>query len=119
MATCALGIASAAGSRYPGRMIVVAGTVRIRPEQRAEAVRVALAMERATRAEPGCIAYRFSSALDDPDTFLICEEWESEDALAAHFASDHMRVFQQHLPALVAGRAEVWRFDASAKTRMM
>ena len=39
-------------------MIVVAGTVRVRPERREEGVRLALEMAEATRAEAGCLAYR-------------------------------------------------------------
>src|SRR6185503_126047 len=41
-------------------MIVIAGTVRIRPERRDDAIRHALAMAEASRAEAGCVAYRFS-----------------------------------------------------------
>jgi quinol monooxygenase YgiN len=100
-------------------MIVIAGTVHVRADRRAEAVRVALEMARATAGEPGCVAYRFSSALDDPDTFLLFEEWESEAALTLHFASDHMRAFQAAMPSLVAGGLEIWRYDGGSKQRMM
>lgn len=99
-------------------MIVIAGSVPIRPDRRDEAVRVALAMAEATRAEPGCVTYRFSADLADPDTFLIFEEWASEEALVAHFGSAHMRTFLERIPGLVAGPTQLHRYQASDKTAM-
>ena len=99
-------------------MIVIAGSVAIKPEQRDEAARVALAMARASQAEAGCATYRFSADLDDPNTFHIFEEWESEDALARHFATDHMRVFREHIPRMVAGPLRIVRYAVASKTAM-
>ena len=99
-------------------MIVIAGSVVIRPEQREEATRAALAMACATQGEPGCVAYRFSADLADPNTFLVFEEWESEDALARHFQSEHMRVFRERIPALVAGPPRIQRYTVAGKTAM-
>ena len=99
-------------------MIVIAGSVTIRPDRREEAVRAALAMARATQAEAGCVAYRFAADLVDPNTFLIFEEWESEDALARHFESAHMRVFREQIPALVGGPPSIQRYTVAAKTAM-
>ena len=99
-------------------MIVIAGSVPIRPEHREEAVRVALTMARATQAEAGCVTYRFSADLADPNTFLLFEEWESEEALARHFESDHMRVFREQVPRFVAGPPRIERFAVTGKTAM-
>jgi quinol monooxygenase YgiN len=100
-------------------MIVIAGSVRVRPERRAEAIRVAVEMARATRQEPGCRHYRFSSDLEDPDLFLLFEEWESADALTRHFATEHMRVFQQNLPDILGGPADIHRYEVGASSKMM
>jgi quinol monooxygenase YgiN len=97
-------------------MILVAGTVKVRRESRDEAVRLALVMAAATRAEKGCRRYAFHAALDDPDTFFIFEEWESEEALARHFETEHMAAFRRELPRLVAGAPAITRYvvqDAS------
>ena len=72
-------------------MIVIAGTVTIRPGKRDAAIRVAQTMVKATQAEPGCVRYQFYADLDDPHTFFLFEEWGSEEALARHFASEHMK----------------------------
>ena len=100
-------------------MIVVAGSVPVRPDRRDEAVRVALTMAEATRAEKGCLSYRFYADLADPNTFLIFEEWESDEALATHFATEHMRVFREALPGLVGGAPAIHRYVVSEKVRMM
>ena len=95
-------------------MIVIAGSVSIRPEKRAEAIRAALDMARATRAEPGCHAYRFSADLDDPNLMYIFEEWEDDAALARHFQTPHMAAFRKLLPAIVAAPGTITRYSVSA-----
>jgi quinol monooxygenase YgiN len=99
-------------------VIVVAGTVSIRPERREEAVAVAREMARATRAEPGCISYRFYADLEDPTTFFVFEEWESEAALGRHFETEHMRVFQSRLPGLLAGAMGIKRYVVGSASAM-
>ena len=99
-------------------MIVIAGSVPIRPEARADAIDAALAMARATQAEPGCSSYRFSADLADPNTFLIFEDWASEEALAAHFASPHMRTFREQIPRFVAGPPRLFRYAVGDRTAM-
>ena len=66
-------------------MIVIAGTIPIKPERREEAKQLALQMAAATHAEAGCLTYQFYADLADPNTFFIFEEWESEEALQRHF----------------------------------
>lgn len=99
-------------------MIVVAGTVTIRPGKREDAARLAETMARATRAEAGCRHYRFYADLDDPHTFFVFEEWESEEALARHFQTEHMKVFRQHLPDLIVGAPAIRRYAVSAAAAM-
>jgi len=100
-------------------MLVIAGIVKVRPELRAEAVKEALEMARATQAEAGCKAYRFSADLEDPNTFLLFEEWENEEALARHFQSAHMAKFNAAAPRLMGGAPSFNRYDVSAKVKMM
>ena len=94
-------------------MIVVAGTVRIVPHRREEAVRLALWMSTQTEAEAGCLGYRFYSALHDQDTILIFERWDSDAALQAHFQTPHMGEFSRQLGPLLAGQPEIVRYTVS------
>lgn len=91
-------------------MIVIAGTVKVREDRREQAVAAALRLAEATRREPGCIDYRFSSDLADPTVFLIFEEWESEEALAKHFRTEHLQAFRAEMPGLVAEAPAIRRY---------
>ncbi len=91
-------------------MIVVAGSIQIKPESRSEALSLALWMMEKTNAEQGCISYRFSSALEDENTILVFEEWELDEHLKAHFQAPHMAEFNAQLKNLVAGRSSVKRY---------
>ncbi|MBI3303136.1 MAG: antibiotic biosynthesis monooxygenase [Deltaproteobacteria bacterium] len=91
-------------------MIVIAGTIPIKPEHREEAKQLVLQMAAATCAEAGCLTYHFYTDLADPNTFFIFEEWESEDALARHFQTDHMKQFQQQAPKLLAGKVNAKKY---------
>ncbi len=50
-------------------------------------------MEEETRKESGCLAYAFSVDVSAPTTLRMFERWESMDALAAHFKTQHMAAF--------------------------
>lgn len=100
-------------------MIVIAGIIRVKPDKREEAVRVALEMAAATEAETGCVSYRFWGDLREPGTFFLFEEWESDEALALHFQTAHMAEFQQQVPHLLAGPLEIKRYAVSSVAPMM
>ena len=85
-------------------MLVIAGTIPVKAEHREEAIKLARMMEEATRQEPGCFAYTFYADRDDPNTFFIFEEWESDEALAKHLQTDHMKQFQQIAQNILAGK---------------
>lgn len=74
-------------------MIVISGTIPVKPEMKEEATQLALEMQKATCAEQGCRTYRFSFDLAEPNTMCIFEEWESEEALGSHFKTEHMKKF--------------------------
>lgn len=80
--------------------LVISVTVHIDPAKREEAFAAAIEVQRATRAEPGCIAYTFSADLEDPSKVHVFERWASEEALEAHFTAPHMAVFQKKLGGL-------------------
>ncbi len=99
-------------------MIVIAGSVKVKPERREQALAAARRMMDATRAEPGCRAYRFSADLVDPTLVHVFEEWESAEALAQHFASPHMAEFQRVLPEVLGGGLDFRRYTVTAVDAM-
>jgi len=56
----------------------------------AEAVRI-LAVE--SRREPGCVSYIPHHSEDDPNTIVIYEQYQDEQALAAHRDSAHFKKY--------------------------
>ncbi len=97
-------------------MLVIIGRVAIKPERREEGVKAALEMVAASQAEAGCISYDFYADLQDPNSFFAFEQWESEEALRIHFATDHMKTFQGKLAEVIAGRVEVKRYNVASIT---
>ncbi|MEM7077782.1 MAG: putative quinol monooxygenase [Pseudomonadota bacterium] len=91
-------------------MIIVHGLIPIKPDSRDEALKMARHMAQATRLEAGCVSYDFYVGLSDPNTLMLFQEWESLDALSAHFQTQHMEEFLQGLPNVVAGEITTRRF---------
>ena len=100
-------------------MLVIAGTIKVKPETRAEAVQAAIKMAKATQQEAGCISYGFSADLEDPNTFLIFEQWENDAALTAHFQSPHMAEFNSLVPRFLAAPPSINRYDVANVVKMM
>lgn len=91
-------------------MIIVHGTIPIRPECREQALQLARRMAESTRSEVGCISYDFYVGLSDPNTLMLFQEWESMEALMAHFQTDHMDDFLKSLPNIVSGEITTKRY---------
>jgi quinol monooxygenase YgiN len=75
-------------------MILVSGRFRLPPERVAEARPAMAKVIAASLAEPGCRAYSYAEDVTEPGLFRVHEEWDSEAALEAHFATAHMREWQ-------------------------
>ena len=96
-------------------MIVIAGRVVIDPDNNDAAIPVAQEMMHATLKESGCAAYNFSADLARKGVFHVFEEWESQEALDAHFASPHMAAFQKAVREFGVKERTVSRYDVSKK----
>ncbi|MDP6376890.1 MAG: putative quinol monooxygenase [Pseudomonadales bacterium] len=91
-------------------MIIVHGTIPVRPEHLEEALRLARIMTEQTHKEPGCISYDFYVGLTDPSTLMLFQEWEDMDSLMAHFQTSHMEEFLSQLPDLLSGEITTRRY---------
>jgi quinol monooxygenase YgiN len=70
--------------------------------RRGELVALLESFEREAAAEPGCRRYTFASTVADPDRFMLLGEWDSQEALEAHYRSDSFAGFQLGLHGLLA-----------------
>jgi quinol monooxygenase YgiN len=97
-------------------MIVVVGKVTTDAERRAELIRVGEAVAAASREEAGCLHYGLYQSTEDEHAFVFVEEWESREALDAHFATEHIATFMREVLPLVAAPPDV-KFHDIAGTR--
>ena len=95
-------------------MLVIAGIVRIDPDRLGEAVPAAVEMMEETRKEAGCISYTFSNSLSEPGVIHIFEEWDSQEALDAHFKAPHMAVFQGKMGGFGVKEMKVQKYEVSS-----
>ena len=95
-------------------MLVIAGRIEIDPVNRDGAIAAAREMMEESHKEPGCISYAFSADLSDPGCFRIFEEWESQEALDAHFAAPHMAAFQAKVGGLGVKSMHVQKYQVSS-----
>ena len=66
--------------------IVISAQIDLAPAGREAALKSAQPWIDGALAQPGCIHYDWSADLNAPSRINVFEEWESEQALAAHFA---------------------------------
>ena len=100
-------------------MIVIAGRVVIDPARREEAVRAALEMMEETAREPGCISYTFSADLEEPGVFRVFEEWDSPEALAAHFKTPHMAAFNKVMASVKVLGMDIKQYEVSGTKQLL
>ncbi|MEM6610642.1 MAG: putative quinol monooxygenase [Pseudomonadota bacterium] len=96
--------------------IVISAQIDLDPAQRADALTKAKPHIDAALAQPGCIAYDWSADGNDPARVNVFEEWESEEALAAHFAGSAYSGMRDHIGAfgLTGAVSRKYRVDAEA-----
>jgi len=100
-------------------MLIVAGTLLIDPDKLEDARVAASIMMKATREEPGNVAYVFSQDLEEPGRIHIFERWQDEDALETHFKTPHMIEFQGKLGGFGIKEMTVEKYTISAVGPLM
>lgn len=73
--------------------------------------------ERWAAGEPGCRRYRFAAELVDPSRFVLVSEWDSEEALDAHYQSEEFAEFQLGLDGLLARPSDLTVYSADGAAR--
>jgi quinol monooxygenase YgiN len=73
--------------------------------------------ERTAVSDPGCTRFTFAATLTDPTQFVLVSEWESQDALDAHYHSPAFADFQFGLDGLLARPSELTVYVAQGSVR--
>jgi quinol monooxygenase YgiN len=95
-------------------MLILAGSVRLPPENLEAARPTMQAMIEASRAEPGCIAYSFAPDLLEPGLIRIFEVFRDLEAQQLHAASQHMKDWRAAWPALGIGERQITRYEVAS-----
>ena len=64
-------------------------------------------VEETSKNDSGCVRYELFQGLSEPQVLTIIEEWEDEDSLKKHMASEHFREASASFVGLVEGRGEI------------
>ena len=81
-------------------MIIVMGTVRLPPENLAQAKPAMRAMVDASLAEAGCLHYAYAEDVFEPGLIHVSEQWRDLEALKQHFQTQHMMAWRAAFPIL-------------------
>ncbi len=92
-------------------MIIVTGIAVVAAKDIDTVKDAARIMAQASHAEAGCNAYAFYEDIEKSGRFRIYEQWESADALRAHFATQHMATFSETLRKADVLSLEVEQFQ--------
>jgi quinol monooxygenase YgiN len=96
-------------------VIVLAGTVRIKPGRKSEALPHILAMVEASRQEPGCLEYSFGFDVEDDHLVRIFECFVDDDAREAHRSSPHMAAWRAAWDEAGIGERSMMRYVVSER----
>jgi quinol monooxygenase YgiN len=82
-------------------MIVVNARLVVNPERRDEFVALFKSTLGPSRAEKGCMNYRFSQDTEYENAFTVEEEWENQAALDGHWKTPHFGQVLAKLPEVL------------------
>ena len=92
-------------------MVIVKGSIPVKESQQRQALELVESLARASREEPGCLAYEVYQQAFAPQMIVVWQQWRSLDALERHFDSAHVDAFIDAIPELIDGDVETQRFD--------
>lgn len=88
-------------------MITVVAKSYVKSGKLDEMLELTQEMVEKTVREHGCIKYELCQDVNAPNTLVILEAWESEDALNTHMASEHFKRIVPLMNALREKPSEV------------
>jgi quinol monooxygenase YgiN len=95
--------------------LIVAGTVRVPPENLDGLRPYMVAMMTATRAEDGCEAYAYAEDVAEPGLVRIFEVWRDQAALDAHFKTAHMAAWRAAWPGFGVSDRNLKAYEIAAE----
>jgi quinol monooxygenase YgiN len=94
-------------------MLIVTGSLLARQDSFDELRAQALEHVRRSRGEPGCLSHAVHVDCENPLRLVFIEEWESREALLAHFAVPESRGFVKSGRGLAVEASPITIFEAA------
>ena len=82
--------------------LVVIALVKVKPGMELSFKQAATKVIEPSRKEKGCVDYDFQQSTEDPTEFSTVEHWKSEQALADHIETPHVKQFFKEVSDLFA-----------------
>ena len=76
-------------------MIYVVATTQVKPEGREAFIKGHKACIVETHKEKGCLSYEGHTSINDPNTYVVVERWETRDDLNSHARAPHMKKWRE------------------------
>ena len=92
-------------------MLTVVAILRAQPGKEAALSEVMTTLAAEVKHEPGNRRYDLFRSMADPTAILVYEEYVDQAALDAHAASAHFKAASAEMRSLLAGRAEIHRYQ--------
>jgi quinol monooxygenase YgiN len=95
--------------------LIVAGTVRVPPENVAGLRPHMAQMLTASRAEDGCVAYGYAEDVTKPGLIHVFEIWRDQAALDAHFTTAHMARWRAAWPSFGVSERRLFAYEVASE----
>ena len=83
-------------------MIYVIATTQVKPGQIGAYIEGHNKAVAETLKEKGCMSYAGHTAVQDSNTYVVVERWETRDELNAHGKAPHMKIWREYSAPLKA-----------------
>jgi len=93
-------------------VLIVTGSIRVRPDQLERALDLSLEHVRRSRTEPGCLLHSVHRDAEDDHRLVFLEHWADANALRAHFDVPASGAFVTELSRLSDDAPEMAIYDA-------
>jgi autoinducer 2-degrading protein len=91
-------------------MLTVTAKVWIQPGKSEEFIAAYRLMKPQVMQDPGAILYALNRSLEDPNQFIFCEQYESEEAFAYHLSTEHFKILAGTIDPLMSAPGEIGKW---------
>ena len=95
--------------------LIIAGTVRVPPENVARFRPHMAAMLDASRAEDGCISDSYAEDVIEPGLIRVFEAWRDQASLDAHFQTPHMAAWRSAWPDFGVSDRRLFAYEIASE----